>query len=130
MKEITVVAKDRIGLLADISETLFNNKINIDSLSVESSDRTAIIRLMLENHSKAKTVLESIGFKVIDTDALVIKLPDQPGELAKISRILADHKLAIESVFILNKEGNQTVIAIKVDNVDKAKKLLKEKKYL
>lgn len=130
MKEITVVAKDRIGLLADVSEALSEGKLNIESVSVETSSRTAIIRLVMQHADRAKHALEKAGFKVLDTDALVIGMPDHPGELAKVSRLLADGKIRIESVFVLNKEGDKTVLALKVDDYDVAKKILKQAKYL
>ncbi len=130
MKEITVVAKDRIGLLADISETLSKENVNIESISVETSHQTAIIRLVVKESAVAKKSLEGIGFKVIDCDALVIGLPDHPGELAKLSRYLAENKIDIESVFVLNKEGSKTVLALKVNDYEQARNLLRAKKYL
>ncbi|MFH0971669.1 MAG: ACT domain-containing protein [Candidatus Micrarchaeota archaeon] len=129
-KEITVVAKDRIGLLADVSEALSSKNINIDSISVESTNRTAIIRLVVQKTSEAKKALESLGMKVMDSGVLVIGMPNHPGELAKLSRILADQKMSIQSVFVLNKEGEQTVLALKVDNYSGAKRILREKRYL
>lgn len=130
-KEITVVAKDRIGLLADVSDILSRDGINIDTVAVESSSRNAIIRLLVSDPVKARKSLEAAGFKVMDCDALVIGIPDKPGELAKVSRLLADSKINIESMFVMNKEGNDTVLAaLKVTDYNSARKLLKEKKYL
>ncbi|MFH1443084.1 MAG: ACT domain-containing protein [Candidatus Micrarchaeota archaeon] len=130
LKEITVVARDRVGLLADISEILSGRNINIDSVSVETSARTAIIRILVHDTHTAKKTLEAAGFKVVEAGVLVIGLPDQPGELAKMSRILANKKIMIESAFILSKEGEKTVLSLKVDNYSAAKKLLRENRYI
>jgi hypothetical protein len=130
MKEITVIAKDRIGLLADVSEILSTQKINIESLLVETQNQTAIIRLVLQNADVAKRTLIKSGMKVMDADVIVLGLQDKPGELAKLSRVLANGKISIDSVFVLSKEGLQSVIALKVNDYEGAKKLLKEKKYL
>ncbi|HLC48714.1 MAG TPA: ACT domain-containing protein [Candidatus Norongarragalinales archaeon] len=130
-REITVVARDRIGLLADITEALSRSKINIDTISAESSSRNAIIRILTRDAQQAKKVLEEVGFKVLDSDALVIGIPDRPGEIAKISRMMADHKINIESLYVMNKEGGETVAAaLKTDNYDAARKLLRENKYI
>ncbi len=130
LKEITVVARDRIGLLADISEALSERKINIESISVETSERTAIIRLILQDSGKAKSILEGKGMKVMNNDCLVVGIPDHPGELAKLSRLLADHKVHIESAYVLDKEGEKTVLALKISDYKKAKDLLRKRRYL
>ena len=79
MREITVVAKDRIGLLADISELLSKNGVNIESVAVETSKRTAVIRVVIRQYEKAKAVLEKGGFKVVDVDVLVVRISEKPG---------------------------------------------------
>ncbi|MFH1750109.1 MAG: ACT domain-containing protein [Candidatus Micrarchaeota archaeon] len=130
-REITVIAKDRIGLLADVTETLSRQRINIDSVSVESSSRNAIIRLLVKDPENAVKALEAAKFKVINSDALVVGIPDKPGELAKLSRVLADHKINIESMFVMNKEETSNVLAaIKVDDYPAARKILRELKYI
>ncbi len=130
-KEITVVAKDRIGLLADVSETLAKAGINIDSVSVDSSARDSIIRLVVSDPAKSKKVLEAVGFKVMDTDILVVGIPDKPGELAKISRLMADHKINIDSMLVINKEENGSIlVAMKASDYPSARKILRERKYL
>ena len=125
MKEITVVANDRIGLLADLSETLALQKINIVSLSAESTGRTGIVRLMVEKPAEAKKALEEKGFKVVDADLLVLHLQDKPGELARVTRLLANEGIAISNVLMLSREANQTVLAMSVSDYAKAKRALK-----
>ncbi len=125
MKEITVVANDRVGLLADISEALALKKINITSLAAESTGRTGIVRLMVEHPAEAKKALETKGFKVMDADLLVVHLKDKPGELAQVARQLADHGISIGNVLMLNREHSQTVLAMGVSDYAKAKKVLK-----
>lgn len=124
MKEITIVSKDRIGLLADVSQALAEKNINIESVSVETSGRTAIIRIVTNQEKKADSVLENAGFKPVGADVLVVRLVDRPGELAKTTRLLADNRINIENVFLLNKEGRESVFALRVSDYQKAKKLL------
>lgn len=128
MKEITVVAKDRIGLLADISELLAKNGIKMESVAVETSKRTAVIRILSKHPEKAKAFLERDGFKVIDSDVLVVRVSEKPGELAQMARALADAQINIENVFLLNKEGSESLMALRIDKYEHAKKVLK--KYL
>ncbi len=125
MKELTVIARDRIGLLADISEALAEKKVNISSVSVETAARTAIVRVLAENAAHGRKALEDAGFKVADAEAVMLKLPDRPGQLARISRKLADNGVAIENVMLVSRENNETLLAIKTSDYAKAGRLLK-----
>ena len=125
-KEITVVAKDRIGLLADVSEFLGRAGINIESISSDASNGTSITRLVTASASQARQVLEKAGgFKVVDANILVIKLRDRPGELANATRILSDNHINIHSAYLLGREGSESLVAMKTGNYAKSKKLLK-----
>ena len=64
--------------------------------------------------------------EVVESDILVVKLPDVPGELAKVSKMLTDASISIESVTILAKGKDVVFDGIKVDKVESARKLLKE----
>lgn len=124
MSELTVVAKDRVGLLADISDSLAKKKINIESISVEASGKTAIIHMRVGHAKEAKKSLVAEGFRVIDRNNLLLKLKDKPGELAKVSRKLADSGISIRNVYILDAEKNEKILAMDTSDNDKARKML------
>ncbi len=126
MTEVTVVAKDRVGLLADISEALGKKGVNIESVSVEASGRTAIVHLGLGERADARDILTEQGFRVTDRSELLVKLADRPGELAKVSRKLADKKISIRRVFILDADKNQKILSVETSDNTAAKKVLKD----
>ncbi|MCX6768037.1 MAG: ACT domain-containing protein [Candidatus Micrarchaeota archaeon] len=129
MKELTIVEKDRVGLLADVSGALGGKKVNIDSLSVEvTPQKTAILRILTNAYIKAKRVLNKAGFKVMDTDVLVVRLPNKPGALAAMSRALADEGINIENIHLLNNEKTAGIFAIKINKYGLAREVLR--KYL
>jgi hypothetical protein len=124
MKELIVVSPDRIGLLADISETLGNQSINIESISVETSSDTAIIRLTTPDEKKAKKALESAGFSALTAEKLLVKLKDKAGELARVSRLLADENINIANVDVVAERKGEKLVAIHTDDNTKARKVL------
>jgi len=128
MKELTVIARDRIGLLADVSEALAHSRINISSISVEASARTAIVRVLAENTSSGRKALEKAGFKVADNDAVMLSLPDRPGEFAKVSRLLANGGVSIENVMLVSRENGETLLALKTSDYSKANRIISDRK--
>ena len=126
MKSITVLADDRVGLLADISYLLGKAKINIESISVDVVAKKAVISLTLKDADRAKVVLENAGFKVSESNSIVVKLVDKPGELSRITAILAEDGINIENAHIVSRDGSNTILSIIVDKPKKALKVLDE----
>ena len=124
MKSITIVADDRVGLLADISYLLGKAKINIEYINVDVVAKKAVITLTIKDADKAKTMLENSGFKVTELNSLVVKLTDQPGELSKITSMLAEDGINIENAHILSKDGVMAILSLTVDKPKKALKTL------
>ena len=124
MKNITIVADDKVGLLADISYILAKSKINIDSINVDVVAGKAIISLELSDALKGKQVVEAAGYLVEDPNAVVIKLQDKPGELNRITSMLSKEGINVQSVHTLSKDNVITVLAVVVDKPKRASTVL------
>ncbi len=126
MKHVTIVADDKVGLLADISYILGKAKINIESINADIVGGKAILSLALSDEQRGKSVLEASGFKVGEFNSVVLKLKDRPGELSKITTVLSKEGVNIENVHMLSKDVNGTVVSIVVDKPKRAAGLLKD----
>jgi len=126
MKSITIVEDDRVGLLADISYILGKAKVNIESISVDVIGNKALVRLMVKDAKAAKDILEMNKFHVSEENATILKLPDQPGELSRITTILAKDKIDIKNVHIISRNGKETILSIVTDKPKKVEVLLKD----
>ncbi len=124
MKQITIVADDRVGLLADISYMLGKARINIESIALEVQGGKSIINITVKDEKKASQVLSSNGYQVLQSEILVVKVKDEPGELSAITQKLKDEGINIESLYILARGSGYSLDALKVDKPMKAKKLL------
>ncbi|NYZ76007.1 ACT domain-containing protein [Candidatus Micrarchaeota archaeon] len=126
MKELTVFAKDRVGLLADITEMMGKNGINIEFLSGEAIAGIAVLHMTFSNEMAAASLLERAGFTVISSDILVLKIPNKPGEIGRISRMLSDEGINIQNIYFMGETAKHGFFAVKVDRMDDAKGILKK----
>lgn len=126
MKPVTIVAQDKVGLLADISYILSKNKINIETISASGVGGKAIIILTVSNSAKALDVLSKNGYGNLSEDYIVVKVKDTPGSLSKLTAMLASAKINIENVHLLSRDGKNSLIAFKVDKTRKARELFKD----
>jgi len=126
MKDITIILDDKLGLLADISYILGKARINIESISSTSCGGKAIISIVVKNAQKAQKVLEQNGFKVSSGNILFVRIPNEPGNLSKIARMLVEGKINLDKLAQVSIDGQYVVIGLTVDRPRKAKKLLSE----
>ncbi len=124
MKQITIVAEDKVGVLADITYILGTARINIESISVEVREGKAIINLTVKDERKAAQLLSANGYRVLESEILVLKVKDEPGQLSDISRLLKENGVNIQSLYLLARGGGHALDALKVDKPKKAAKLL------
>lgn len=126
MKPITLVEKDRVGLLADISYILAKGKINIETINVGVVGDRVVLVFTVNDNKKAKEVLSANGYRNISEDYFTVKLEDRPGELNRITTMLSEAGISILNVHLLARDTNQTIVAFKVDKDKKAREILKD----
>ncbi len=126
MKEIVVTIDNRVGALAQVCEKLGGAGINIESISAYGDGEKGIIRFVTGDEISAMSALSGTNFKTITSDVIVVKVNDQPGELGKITRRLAQHQVNIESIYLLTKSKGLVEFAIKCDAPEKARLAMKK----
>ncbi|MCP5120483.1 MAG: ACT domain-containing protein [bacterium] len=126
MKEIVVVTQNRPGLLADLSEALGDRGINIETIDAEEVHDTAVVELTVDRYDEALHTLRDAGFDAVTEDALLIRLPDEPGSLAKVARRFKDASIDMKSVRIIRRQGGEAFVAIATDRTAEARALVKD----
>lgn len=126
MKDVTVIAEDKVGLLADISYILGKSRINIESIAVTAVGGKAVITILVKNGPRAVEVLQKNGFKVSSGNIIFVKVGNRPGELSRIAKILADGKINVENLNQVSRDPDHVVVGVAVDRPRKAKKILSE----
>ncbi len=124
MKSVTVIAEDRVGLMADISYVLGKSGVNIESLNIEVVGAKAVISLLVRDPKKAKTILESNGYNTAALDAIVIKVSNHLNDLSKVTEKLTRARVNIDDLSTISTSTSEGVFALRVDKPRKAAKLL------
>lgn len=121
VEQISVFVENKSGRLAEVTDVLAKNGVNIRALSLADTADFGILRLIVSDPAKATTVLKNSGFTVGKNDVLAVELPDRPGGLAKILNILQKNRLNVEYMYaFVQKSGENAVIIFRFDEIDKA----------
>lgn len=122
--EFTVTLQDRPGTLADLGEALGRAGVNIRSLAGIPSAGKAEVKLVANDDAKTRTALRNAGLTFSEREVLAVTVPDKPGELGKLARKLANAGINIDSVYLLGTAGGKAEIAVGVNKIAEAKKLV------
>jgi hypothetical protein len=112
MKQLTILVDNKVGVMAEILSVLGENNVNVRGISTERGQLNEI-RLIVDNPQQAKDILEKKKPYVVHlVDVVVLKLKDTPGELAKATKTLEDHKINIEYAYGFGREGEYGLVAL------------------
>ncbi|MEM5814597.1 MAG: hypothetical protein QXD77_02170 [Candidatus Aenigmatarchaeota archaeon] len=121
-KEFDIALEDRVGALADVCEMLATNGVNIKAISADGGRG---VRLVTSDEKTTRNLLEKAKLLFNESDVISLELLDRPGELAKVSRLLAKEKVNIQSAYMLGGNGEMKDMILKVSDVSGALKALR-----
>lgn len=121
VEQISIFIENKSGRLAEISRILGEASINIRALSLADTTDFGILRLIVDNVEKAKSVLKERGFTVNKTEVVAVEVPDRPGGLATILQTLDAARINVEYMYaFVERCGGNAVIIFRFDETDKA----------
>ena len=125
IKQLSIFLENKSGRLADISEMLAKEAINISAFSIADTSDYGILRLIVNNPDKAYQILKENGVSVSLTEVIGIVVPHHPGGLAKALRVLSDEKISIEYMYAFAMDSKASVI-IRTDDIQHAITILQK----
>ncbi|MCH7857984.1 MAG: ACT domain-containing protein [Gemmatimonadetes bacterium] len=126
MKQITIVAESDPGLLARVSEILAARGINIETLDAETVQDHGIVIFTVDRYDEALAALRDAGVHAVSEDAIVIRIADEPGALARISRRFDDAGIRLRSVRIIRRNEGWGLVALSTERTERALDLVRD----
>lgn len=124
VRQLSVFLENKPGVLARLCHTFAAQGINLQGICVSDTVDHAVVRLITSDPLKARSVLESTGVLVVETDVLALRLPDRPGELGKLAARLAKAKVNIEYAYG-TVQNSSALLVLRVSDIKKAVKIAK-----
>ncbi len=103
------------GRLATLTEALAAAGVNIEALAAYGHDGEGTVRLIVDDAGTTRRVLDEAALGAEEHTVLTALLPDRPGELARLTRSLADVGINIDAIYVLNTTADGIEFAIAVD---------------
>ncbi len=121
VRQFSVFLENRVGVLMEVVRAFEASQNRIVALSVNDSVDCAIIRMVLSDPERARETFERHHWPFVETDLLVVQLPDGPQPIAQICKALLAAEINIHYAYplMLNPAG-KPAMALHVDSHETA----------
>ena len=127
VEQISIFLENRAGRLAEVTRVISEAGVNIRALSLADTSDFGILRLIVTDSEKAKTVLKEKGFTVGRTTVIAIEVEDKPGGLHHILTTLSETGINVEYMYaFVQQAGKNAIIIFRFDRTDQAIEALKD----
>lgn len=126
LTQLSVFLENKPGQISLPCRALAKADINILTLSLSDTQQFGILRLIVRDWRKARTVLEQAGCVVNLTEVVALEVADRPGGLAELLELIEREGINIEYMYAFTFGRNQkAVMVFRFDDPDKALELLR-----
>lgn len=118
--QLSVFVENRPGHLADTLATLAQGQVNVLSFTIADTTDYGILRIVVDQVERAKELLDAAGYAVVEHPVVCALLPNRPGVLASVVRLVSDSGLDIEYIYL----GAHDSLLLKTEELDRLESLL------
>jgi len=124
VKQFSVFLVNRPGVLAHTCDALAKAKVNIVAFTLMDSAEQGVLRVVSDNEERTRETLRQLGAQFVESEVLLVDLPNRPGALAKVAKELAEAKINIEYAYASTPTANRALAVLRTGNAAKATKVL------
>jgi hypothetical protein len=120
VSQLSVFVENRPGHLADALGTLADGRVNVLSFTIADTADYGILRIVVDSAERAKELLLAAGYAAVEHPVVCAVLPDEPGALARVARIVSESGLDIEYIYL----GANDSLLLRTEESERLEKLL------
>ncbi|MBW1741369.1 MAG: hypothetical protein JRJ42_09605 [Deltaproteobacteria bacterium] len=124
VKEIILSVENKPGKLSHIISHLYENDVKVPAFWVGTTKKKATLRFVTSDPKGAISVLTGLGFKIETMDVVAAQVPDHPGGLNTLLKLLQSANINILHIYPC-LETQDTILILEVDKTEEAIKVLK-----
>jgi len=127
IKQLSIFLENKKGRFTEVTTILGDAGINMTAFTVAENSDFGIVRLIVSDPEKARNTLRENKYAVSVTDVLCLHMPNEPGALAKVMKVIAQADISIEYMYAFSTEKG-AIVVIRPDNLEKTLSVLAENK--
>lgn len=118
--QISVFLENRAGQLAEITKILSERHIDLRALNIAETTDYGVLRLIVDQPEAAASILLSEGVILSMTPVVAVGVPDQPGGLAEVLRLISEAGVDVEYMYsVFGQVNGKAYMIFRVTDTDK-----------
>jgi hypothetical protein len=124
-RQFTVFMENKPGRLAEVAGAMAKAHVSIVALDIPQSSENSLIRLVVDDPGKARSLLKRDRFAFAENEVLMVSLQHEPGTLADMASRLGKAGVNIEYAYGSSGEiSGRTRVIIQVSDIMRARKIV------
>ena len=99
INQLSVFVENKIGSLVDVTKTLYENEIDMRTLSVAETPDFGVLRAIVNDPEKTARLLTDAGYVCKLTPVLAVAIDDRPGGMYRVLQTLEQHSINLEYTY-------------------------------
>ena len=124
MRDFAIQLTHRPGELGRVAHALARAGVNIKSVAGMAVKNQVLVRLIPDDVDAARNALRESSIPFEEHELATVLLENKAGELEEVAIKLSNANINLEAVYVVGLDGDLVELALAVDDVKKAKKLL------
>lgn len=115
IQQLSVFLENREGRLDEVLAVLGSNDVNIVALSLADTADYGMLRMIVSDPNKGRSVLKENGITAMLTDVVAIRVPHASGSLGKAMHQIVEGEVNIEYMYAFANGGDASAV-LKTDD--------------
>ncbi len=126
IQQLSLFLENRPGQLCEATELLAQNHVDMQALNIAETADYGVLRLIVDTPQRAAALLREHGFLVRETPVVQALVPDRPGGLNEVLRVIAGADIDIEYMYsVLGQKNGLAYMIFRVADAGKLDEVLK-----
>lgn len=115
ISQVTVFLENDKGRLAAACRAVADANINMHSLFLADTQDFGVLRLLVDHPKAAAEALRNAGYRATITPVTAVRVPNEPGGLAKLLEFLDDENVNVEYGYCFLVGDDSAIDVLKTD---------------
>ncbi len=115
ISQLTVFLQNEKGHLARAVDAIASAEINMHALYVADTKDFGVARIFCETPEVAASILTDAGFRAAVTPVIAVRIPNEPGGLARLLRFCEDADMNIEYAYCFAVRDESAIDVLKIE---------------
>ena len=130
LQQFIVFLENKVGALHELLRNVERDDLKIMALSILDSSDSAIARLITNSYERTRELLVLSSLPFTECEVIGVLLPNVDQPHANICGCLMSAELNVHYIYpLMYRRGRRGAVAVYVDDVDEALRVLKEQQH-